>query len=63
MQTVCGIFTFLITLKYFKRSIPESIIWTLTVALSNHVTLLLPITEIYFRENVITQVMNQVPRV
>jgi len=27
-----------------------------TVALSNHVTLLLPITEIYFQQNVITQV-------
>ena len=46
MQSICGIIAYLITSKYFKRSIPESIIWALTVALSNHVTLLLPITEI-----------------
>jgi len=56
MQSMCGIFTFLITSKYFKRPIPESIIWALTVALSNHVTLLLPITQIYFNDDVITQV-------
>ena len=56
MQTACGILAYLITSKYFKRSVPESIIWALTVALSNHVTLLLPITEIYFGENVIAQV-------
>ena len=56
MQSICGIFTFLITSKYFKRPIPESIIWALTVALSNHVTLLLPITQIYFDEDVVTQV-------
>jgi len=56
MQTICGIFTFFITLKFFKRPISESIIWSLTVALSNHVTLLLPITEIYFEDIVITQV-------
>ena len=56
MQTACGILAYLIASKYFKRSVPESIIWALTVALSNHVTLLLPITEIYFGENVIAQV-------
>ena len=56
MQSICGIFTFLITSKYFKRPIPESIIWALTVALSNHVTLLLPITQIYFNDDVVTQV-------
>ena len=56
MQSACGIFTFLLTSKYFKRPIPESIIWALTVALSNHVTLLLPITQIYFSEDVVTQV-------
>ena len=56
MQLICGIFTFLITSKYFKRPIPESIIWALTVALSNHVTLLLPITQIYFNDDVVTQV-------
>ena len=56
MQSTCGIFTFLLASKYFKRPIPESIIWALTVALSNHVTLLLPITQIYFSEDVVTQV-------
>ena len=56
MQSTCGIFTFLLASKYFKRPIPESIIWALTVALSNHVTLLLPITQIYFNDDVITQV-------
>ncbi len=56
MQSICGIFTFLLVSKYFKRPIPESIIWALTVALSNHVTLLLPITQIYFGEDVVTQV-------
>ena len=56
MQSICGIFTFLLASKYFKRPIPESIIWALTVALSNHVTLLLPITQIYFGEDVVTQV-------
>ena len=56
MQSICGIFTFVITSKYFKRPVPESIIWSLTVALSNHVTLLLPITQIYFNDDVVTQV-------
>ena len=56
MQAICGIIAYLVTLRYFKRSVPEAIIWALTVALSNHVTLILPITEIYFQENVITQV-------
>ena len=56
MQAICGIIAYLVTLRYFKRSAPEAIIWALTVALSNHVTLILPITEIYFQENVITQV-------
>ena len=56
MQASLGFITFLITTKFFKRPIPESIIWALMVALSNHVTLLLPITKIYFGTEVITQV-------
>ena len=56
MQASLGFMTFLITNKFFKRPIPESIIWALMVALSNHVTLLLPITKIYFGTDVITQV-------
>ena len=56
MQASLGLITFLITSKFFKRPIQESIIWSLMVALSNHVTLLLPITKIYFGSEVITQV-------
>ena len=56
MQASLGFLTFLITTKFFKRPIPESIIWALMVALSNHVTLLLPITKIYFGTEVVTQV-------
>ena len=56
MQGSLGLLTFLLTSKFFKRPIPESIIWALMVALSNHVTLLLPITKIYFGTEVITQV-------
>ena len=56
MQASLGFLTFLITTKFFKRPVPESIIWALMVALSNHVTLLLPITKIYFGAEVITQV-------
>ena len=48
MQASLGFLTFLITKKIFNRPVPESIIWALMVALSNHVTLLLPITKIYF---------------
>ena len=55
MQASLGFLTFLITKKFFKRPVPESIIWALMVALSNHVTLLLPITKIYFGTEVITQ--------
>ncbi len=56
MQGSLGLITFLITSNFFKRPVPESIIWSLMVALSNHVTLLLPITNIYFGTEVITQV-------
>ena len=56
MQIIIGSFTFFIVLKFFNRPISESIIWSLTVALSNHVTLLLPITKIYFENDVVTQV-------
>lgn len=56
MQGILGFITFLITSNFFKRPVQESIIWSLMVALSNHVTLLLPITKIYFGTEVITQV-------
>ena len=56
MQGSLGLITFIITSNFFKRPVQESIIWSLMVALSNHVTLLLPITKIYFGTEVITQV-------
>tara|TARA_B100000900_G_C20574680_1_gene714840 strand:+ start:827 stop:1753 length:927 start_codon:yes stop_codon:yes gene_type:complete len=56
MQGSLGLITFIIMSKFFNRLIQESIIWSLMVALSNHVTLLLPITKIYFGDEVITQV-------
>ena len=56
MQGSLGLMTFLITSNFFKRPVQESIIWSLMVALSNHVTLLLPITKIYFGTEVVTQV-------
>ena len=56
MQGSLGLITFLITSNFFKRPVQASIIWSLMVALSNHVTLLLPITKIYFGTEVITQV-------
>ena len=56
MQGILGLMTFLITSNFFKLPVQESIIWSLMVALSNHVTLLLPITKIYFGTEVITQV-------
>ena len=56
MQGSLGLITFVIMSKSFKRPIQESIIWSLMVALSNHVTLLLPITKIYFDNEVVTQV-------
>ena len=56
MQGSLGLITFVIMSQFFNRPIQESIIWSLMVALSNHVTLLLPITKIYFGDEVITQV-------
>ena len=56
MQLTSGIFAFLLTKNTFKRSIQESIIWALTVALSNHVILVLPIAEIFFAGSTITQI-------
>ena len=56
MQLTSGIFAFLLTKNTFKRSMQESIIWALTVALSNHVILVLPIAEIFFEGRTITQI-------
>ena len=56
MQLTSGIIAFLLTKNIFRRSIPESIIWSLTVALSNHVILVLPIAEIFFGGSTVTQI-------
>ena len=56
MQLTSGVSVFLLTKNIFKRSTQESIIWSLTVALSNHVILVLPIAEIFFGGSTITQI-------
>ena len=56
MQLTSGIIAFLLTKNIFRRSTPESIIWSLTVALSNHVILVLPIAEIFFAGSTVTQI-------
>ena len=56
MQLTSGIIAFLLTKNVFRRSTPESIIWSLTVALSNHVILVLPIAEIFFGGSTVTQI-------
>ena len=56
MQLASGIIAFLLTKNIFRRSTPESIIWSLTVALSNHVILVLPIAEIFFGGSTVTQI-------
>ena len=56
MQIFCGLFAYILTNKFFNRSKAESIIWALTVALSNHVILILPIAEIFYGLDITTQV-------
>ena len=56
MQLTSGIIAFLLTKNIFRRSTQESIIWSLTVALSNHVILVLPIAEIFFGGSTVTQI-------
>ena len=56
MQLTSGIIAFLLTKNVFRRSTQESIIWSLTVALSNHVILVLPIAEIFFGGSTVTQI-------
>ena len=52
MQTIAGFLAFLITLKFFSRTKAEAIIWGLTVALSNHVLIILPLSKIFFNNSV-----------
>ena len=56
MQLIVGIASFYVTKVYFLKSLPESIIWALTVSLSNHVLLVYPISKTLFDQNVSMQV-------
>ena len=52
MQTVAGSIACYITHRFFSRSTPEAIIWGLTVALSNHVLIVLPLSKIFFDDSI-----------
>ena len=52
MQTVSGLLAFYITHKFFSRTKTEAIIWGLTVAVSNHVLIILPLSKIFFDDNI-----------
>ena len=56
MQVICGSSAFILTRYFFGKTTSEAIIWALTVALSNHVLLILPITKIFFGNDVVFQV-------
>ncbi|MDA9720538.1 AEC family transporter [Candidatus Pelagibacter sp.] len=56
MQITSALFAYFLTKNTFKKSTQESIIWSLTVALSNHVILVLPIAEIFFGKHTIIQI-------
>ena len=52
MQTMTGLLAFYITHKFFLRTKAEAIIWGLAVALSNHVLIILPLSQIFFDDNI-----------
>ena len=52
MQTIAGFIAFHLTHKFFNSSKAEAIIWGLTVALSNHVLIILPLSKIFFNESI-----------
>ena len=52
MQTIVGLLAFYITHKFFLRTKTEAIIWGLSVALSNHVLIVLPLSQIFFDESI-----------
>ncbi len=52
MQTIAGLLAFYITHKFFLRTKTEAIIWGLSVALSNHVLIVLPLSQIFFDESI-----------
>ena len=52
MQTIVGLLAFYITHKFFLRTKTEAIIWGLSVALSNHVLIVLPLSQIFFDDSI-----------
>ena len=52
MQTIAGLLAFYITHKFFLRTKAEAIIWGLSVALSNHVLIILPLSQIFFDDSI-----------
>ena len=52
MQTIAGLLAFYITYKFFLRTKTEAIIWGLSVALSNHVLIILPLSQIFFDDSI-----------
>ena len=52
MQTMTGLLAFYITHKFFLRTKTEAIIWGLSVALSNHVLIILPLSQIFFDDSI-----------
>ena len=52
MQTITGLLAFFITHIFFLRTKAEAIIWGLSVALSNHVLIILPLSQIFFSDSI-----------
>ena len=51
-QTIIGLLALYITHKFFLRTKAEAIIWGLSVALSNHVLIILPLSQIFFSDSI-----------
>ena len=51
-QTITGLLALYITHKFFLRTKAEAIIWGLSVALSNHVLIILPLSQIFFSDSI-----------
>ena len=51
-QTITGLLALYITHKFFLRTKTEAIIWGLSVALSNHVLIILPLSQIFFDDSI-----------
>ena len=52
MQAITGLLAFYITHKFFLRTKTEAIIWGLSVAVSNHVLIILPLSQIFFDDSI-----------